>query len=444
MPDPLTAHSAGWVQHAIWWQVYPLGFVDAPKVRDVDAPVQHTLRRMVGWLDHAVELGVNGLALQPVFESSSHGYDTSDYFRIDPRLGDESDFAELVHACRDRGIRVMLDGVFNHVGVDHPRFREVVERGPDAASADWFRVRFPKGWKPGDVPEYDTFEGATQLVALNHDNPQVADLVVDAMCHWLERGIDAWRLDAAYAVEPTFWNTVLPKVRARFPDVYVVGEVIHGDYPRIVTESGMDSVTQYELWKAAHSSLASRNFWELDHALGRHNTFLDTFVPLTFLGNHDTTRIASQLGDDRLLPLALAMLFTIGGTPMVYYGDELGWKAVKEERLGGDDAIRPPFPGTPADLDPGGRQVFESHQELIGFRRRNPWLHHARTEVTQLSNTEIVYDASDGEHRITVALNCGDGPSELQLTGLTEILAGGGEIRDGTVYLDEFGWVVLG
>lgn len=440
----MTVNSAAWVEHAIWWQVYPLGFVDAPKVRDANATVAHTLPQLTAWLDHAVTLGVNGLALQPIFESQSHGYDTTDYFRIDPRLGDDADFDALVAACRERGIRVMLDGVFNHVGSDHPRFQEVREQGPEAPSRDWFRVDFADDWQPGDSPSYETFEGATQLVQLNHDSPEVADFVVEVMCHWLERGIDAWRLDAAYTVPASFWSTVFPRVRERFPEVYFVGEVIHGDYAGIVTESRMDAVTQYEFWKASWSSLENRNFWELDHCLGRHNEFLKTFVPLTFVGNHDTTRIASQLSEPRLLPLALTVLFTVGGTPAIYYGDELGWQATKEERLGGDDAIRPAFPGSTADVSDAEWAVFEIYKTLIGFRRRNAWLHQASTEVTHLTDTQIVYRASRDGRSITVALNCGSDPCAVPLERVGDVVLGHGEIHDGTAQLGGFGWLICG
>ncbi|MFC7573189.1 alpha-amylase family glycosyl hydrolase [Klenkia terrae] len=267
-----------WVQDAIWWQVHPLGFVGAE--REAVETVTHRLPRISGWLDHLVSLGCNGLALGPVFASSTHGYDTVDHLRIDPRLGDEQDFDELVAAAHDKGVRVLLDGVFNHVGRDHPAFA-------DPARRHWFR------WD-GDQPA--VFEGHGALVELDHTQPDVVQLVVEVMCHWLERGVDGWRLDAAYAVPPEFWAHVLPAVRERFPDVYVVGEVIHGDYAGVVAASGMDAVTQYELWQGIWHGLAEGNLFETAHALQRHDGFLDAFVPWTFVGNHDVTRIVDQVG----------------------------------------------------------------------------------------------------------------------------------------------------
>jgi len=385
---------ADWVRHAIWWQVYPLGFTGAYPARDQQP---HRLRRLVAWLDYAVELGASGLALGPIFASETHGYDTVDHFRIDPRLGDDGDFDALVAAAHDRGLRVLLDGVFNHVGRGHP-----ASRSPE--TAHWFV-------KQGG--DFATFEGHGGLVALNHREPAVADLVTDVLNHWLGRGADGWRMDAAYAVPPQFWATVLPRVRERHPAAYFVGEVIHGDYADFVTRSTLDSVTQYELWKAIWSSLNEGNFYELDHALSRHNEFLDGFVPLTFVGNHAVTRLASRLTDERHVALAVAVLMTVGGTPSVYAGDEQGFTGVKEDREHGDDAVRPPFPAEPADLAPYGQPVREMHQELIGLRRRHPWLHRARTSPVRLANEQYAYEVTDGTNRIVVCLNVAEEPAEV-------------------------------
>jgi cyclomaltodextrinase len=439
-----------WVRHAIWWQVFPLGFVDAePELASIDGAVRHRLDRIVEWLDYAVELGASGLALGPVFASETHGYDTVDHFRVDPRLGDADDLARLFAAAHDRGLRVMLDGVFNHVGRAFPAFARVLEQGPAAPEAGWFRLSRPHGTTPGAEPEYDTFEGHHRLVALDHTNPAVADHVADVMCFWLDAGADGWRLDAAYVVPAEFWAAVLPRVRARHPDAYIVGEVIHGDYREIVERSGVDAVTQYELWKAIWSSLADRNLHELAWALGRHNELLASFVPLTFVGNHDVTRIASALPDDRHLPHALAILLTVGGTPSIYYGDEQAFRGVKEHREGGDDAIRPAFPaGGPGGLAEWGRPTYRLHQDLIGLRRRHSWLHRATTTALDLQNRRAVLESTDGEHRILLALNLDDDEADLQAPGATGVLAGDcrlhGTDAGARVVVPPHGWAVLG
>jgi cyclomaltodextrinase len=439
--DEGVAMEPSWVRHAIWWQVYPLGFTGAWPARD-DGAEPHRLRRLEAWLDYAVELGASGLALGPVFTSETHGYDTLDHFRIDPRLGDEADFDALVSAAHDRGLRVLLDGVFNHVGRGHPAFQAVLANGPEAPTASWFRLRWPG-------PQYDLFEGHDSLVALNHDEPAVADMAVEVMNHWLGRGADGWRLDAAYAVPNAFWAGVLARVRRVHPEAYFVGEVIHGDYAEFTASSTVDSVTQYELWKAIWSSLNEGNFYELDHALGRHNDFLDTFVPLTFLGNHDVTRLASKLDDQRHVGLALAVLMTVGGTPTVYEGDEQGFTGVKEDRESGDDAVRPPFPDKPGDLAPYGWPTYHLHQELIGLRRRHDWLHVARTRPVHLSNEAYVYETTDGTYRLLVCLNVGDASvtapipyGKTLLQGKAELTGIGG--ADATIRLDPHGFAVIG
>ncbi|GAA1646175.1 alpha-amylase family glycosyl hydrolase [Georgenia ruanii] len=435
----------GWHEHAIFWQVYPLGFLGAEPVLAEDQAVTHRLPRLVDWLDYAVDLGVSGLLLGPVFTSYSHGYDTIDHFAIDPRLGDLDDFDALVAAAHARGLKVVLDGVFNHVGSRHPLVRAALGR-PGAPEGGLFHVT----WPAQGEPTYATFEGHGGLVALDHDAAAVAELVGEVMRYWLGRGADGWRLDAAYAVPPAFWAQVLPGVREEFPEAYVVGEVIHGEYAAIVAESGMDAVTQYELWKAIWSSLNDRNLWELDHALGRHNAMLDTFAPLTFVGNHDVTRLATRLTDDRHLPHALVVLLTVGGTPSLYYGDEQGLTGLKEERLGGDDAIRQPFPAAPADLPDEGWPVYRLHQELIALRRRHPWLHRARTRTLTLTNEVLAYEVTaprgPAAGRLLVVLNLADGDAEVayEATPAPAVLAGHAAAGDGLVRVPAHAWAVLG
>ncbi|MGB3372876.1 MAG: alpha-amylase family glycosyl hydrolase, partial [Rhodococcus sp. (in: high G+C Gram-positive bacteria)] len=329
--------SPSWVEHAIWWHVYPLGFAGAP-VRDWDGESmadEHRLLKVVEWLDYAIELGASGIALGPIFASEGHGYETIDHLRIDSRLGTEADFDALIDAAHGRGLKVMLDGVFNHVGQGFPKFQQELREG----AGSWFQIDRSSG-----RPKHRTFEGHDELVTLDHDSAEVQDYVADVMDHWLSRGADGWRLDAAYAVPPKFWSAVIPRVREKHPNAYFLGEVIHGDYAAIVTSSSLDSVTQYELWKATWSGIVEENFFELSHALGRHNDWMDTFVPATFIGNHDVNRIASTITDERHLAHAQVVLFTTGGTPMIYYGDEQGFRGVKEERVGGDDDVRPEFP----------------------------------------------------------------------------------------------------
>jgi cyclomaltodextrinase len=435
-----------WVEHAVWWQAFPLGFLAAPaEALAADEAPAHRLAALEPWLDYLIDLGASGLLLGPIFESSSHGYDTVDHFRVDRRLGDEADAATLIDQAHARGIRVLLDGVFNHVGRAFPLFAHALREGPGSEAAGWFHLFAPS---PGAVePDYEHFEGHRALPTLNHASPAVVDYVVEVMCHWLERGADGWRLDAAYAVPASFWAAVLPRVRERYPQAYLVGEVIHGDYAGYVTESGLDAVTQYELWKAIWSSLNDVNLHELAWAMSRHDEFLETFVPLTFVGNHDVTRLASKLVDERHLAHALVVLLTVGGTPSIYAGDEQAFRGVKEDRPGGDDAVRPAFPGSPEELAPSGRAVFDLHRSLIGLRRRHPWLHRAQTRVDHVANGQLVYTSHADGGSLCVALNLVDEVATVPAPGAAAVLVGSAHLDHGPagtrLVLPPHGWAVL-
>lgn len=431
-----TNGSEHWSLSAMWWHVYPLGFVGAP-IRDRQGSgVEHRLPRLEAWLDHVLELGLNGIALGPIFASSTHGYDTTDHFAIDPRLGDDADFDRLLDAAGARGIRVLLDGVFNHVGREHPAFA-AAQADPQAPEAALFRL--------GDGGEVEVFEGHGALVELDHGSAAVQDLVVDVMCHWLERGIDGWRLDAAYAVPADFWANVLPRVRERHPDAWFLGEVIHGDYAAFVEASTIDALTQYELWQGIWHGIVDRNLFELEHAIERGNELLAGFVPYTFLGNHDVTRIASAVGAD-LVPHALAVLCTVAGSPAIFAGDEYGWQAVKEEREGGDDAVRPEFPAEPPahdSLDASERHLLDLHRELLALRRRHPWLTRAHTDAVHVANRAVVLRTATGEAGLVTALNLDDEPVTVPAADASSVLAGECELHEGQLTLPPRGWAVL-
>ena len=321
------------------------------------------LPALTGWLDHIADLRCGAVLLTPVHASTSHGYDTIDPFRVDERLGSEEEIDRFVAACHDRGLRVLFDGVFNHVGRDFPRTE----------------------WLSGRV-----WEGHDELPTLDHDRPEVLEWALAVGRHWLDRGGDGWRFDVAYAIPRDFLAELTAGLKLSHPDAFLFGEIIAGDFAGLVQTTSLDSTTQYELFKAIWSSLNDVNMWELAWALQRHAELVAAFPPVTFVGNHDVTRIASQLRDPRHLELALAILFTVPGIPCVYYGDELGWTGVKTVGAGGDDAIRAPLP---ADV-PAAPQV-EQHRRWIGFRRSHPELTSAPIEVLEKTNAAITYRVAE-------------------------------------------------
>ena len=386
-----------WPASVIWWHVYPLGFVDAER-RSV-AEVNHRLPKLVNWLDYLVELGANGLLLAPIFDSGTHGYDTLDHFRIDPRLGDDDDFQTLLDEARRRGIRVCLDGVFNHLSRSHELIQRAIAAGPDTADGGWVKWHEGYAW---------AFEGHERLVELNLSNQHVQDYVVEVMNHWLSRGIDGWRLDAAYAPGAAAWRPILERVKREHPEAWILAELIHGDYSGFVTESGVDSVTQYELWHAIWDSLADRNFFSLQWTLGRHRTFCETYRPQTFISNHDVTRIASKLSDPRDVEIAATLLMLLPGIPSIYAGDEQGFTGVKEDHAYGDDAVRPPFPDTPEGLFPYGAELHAHYRAMISLRRQHPWLVDAELATSQLTNTWITITLTGPDAELTLDLNIDD------------------------------------
>lgn len=338
---------------------------------------------------------------------------------------------------------LLLDGVFNHVGRDFPQFRDVLENRGESPYRDWFHLDLAATGEP-DGFGYRDFEGHRELVALNHENPAVRQYTIDVMRYWLDRGANGWRLDAAYQVPTSFWQAVIGEVRQTHPQAWFVGEVIHGDYTGFAEAADLDSVTQYELWKALWSSLNDANLWELAWALERHNEFGEHFVPQTFAGNHDVTRLASRLEDPRHLGHALTVLFTTAGIPSVYAGDEQAFQGVKYERADGDAEIRPAFPDSPDQLAEFGRPVYRLHQDLIGLRRRHPWLIRSRFRQVHLTNEAFAYEAvhPDGGPGLVVLLNLSDESYGFTLDRPVKRLLGSSPDGPET-QVEAHGWAIL-
>lgn len=404
-----------WASDAVFYHVYPLGACGAPPRNDFSSPPEPRLGRLFGELDRWQQLGVTALYLGPVFESSAHGYDTADYFRVDRRLGDSRLLRELVEALHARGIRVILDGVFNHVGRDFWAFRELREQREAAPHRHWFRnVRFGARSPWGDPFSYEGWNGCLDLVKLELNEGSVREHLLSAVGRWIEEfGIDGLRLDVADALEPGFMRELSTLARSKHADFWLMGEVVGGDYRRVANSSMLDSVTNYESYKGLWSSLNDGNYFEIAYALNRQfgQGGLYREIPLyNFVDNHDVDRAASALRDARhLYPLYL-LLFTMPGVPSVYYGSEVGLGGCKKD---GDAALRP-------CLDAGLRAG--PHPELARAIARLARLRHASRALRRGTYQELLVQpqcfafvrACDDE-RMVVALNASQEPRVVQL-----------------------------
>jgi glycosidase len=292
---------AHWSEQAVFYHIYPLGLCAAPRVNDFTSLPQPRLERLLPWLDQAQGLGANALYLGPLMESSAHGYDTADFFQVDRRLGDNQTLAWLAGEVRARGLKLVLDGVFHHVGRHFWAFRDVLALGRDSRFVDWFRLDFAGQSPYGDAFAYQTWNGCADLVKLNLDNPEVKSHLFEAVATWLrDYDIDGLRLDAADKLDLKFLAELAAFCRRLKPDFWLMGEVLHGDYRRWIDQGGLDAVTNYECYKGLFSSHREGNYHEIAHSLRRQFATHGLYQGLTlynFVDNHDVDRLASRLTD---------------------------------------------------------------------------------------------------------------------------------------------------
>ena len=318
-----------WSSDAIFYHIYPLGLTGAPERNDFSQPPVARLEQLYDWMPHLKAMGVNALYLGPLFESTAHGYDTADYYHVDRRLGSDETLAKLSEALHTSGMRLVLDAVFNHVGRDFWAFRDVQSRGLDSPYRDWFHnLRFDGRSPYGDPFTYEPWAGHYDLVKLNLGNPAVREHLFNAVASWMDNfAIDGLRLDAADVIDPDFLKALAAFCKRRRPDFWLMGEIVQGDYRRLVNPQMLDSATNYECYKGLYSSLEAANYFEIAYALNRQfgEGGLYRNIPLyNFADNHDVNRVASNLKKAAHLYPLYCLLFTMPGVPSIYYGSEWG------------------------------------------------------------------------------------------------------------------------
>jgi cyclomaltodextrinase len=367
-----------WSESAIFYHIYPLGLCGAPQRNDFSSPPVDRLSVLHSWLSHIKGLGANTIYLGPLFESSSHGYDTADYCRVDRRLGTNETLSSVCAAAHGAGIRIILDGVFNHVGREFWAFKDVLANGERSRFVSWFHsLTFGKKSPYGDPFSYEGWNGHSSLVKLNLANPEVREHIFSAVASWVrEFGIDGLRLDAADVMDLDFLRALAAHSRRLRQDFWLLGEVVHGDYRKWANPQTLDSVTNYESYKGLYSSHVDRNYFEIAWSLDRQfgSTGLYRELPLyAFADNHDVNRVASMLKDPRHLYTLYCLLFTMPGVPSIYYGSEWGITGKKD---GSDWPLRPQLDlaamgsGAPhAELAQAIRSFAEIRQSCEPLRR---------------------------------------------------------------------------
>ena len=392
-----------WFNKSVIYQIYPFGFCGAPLQND--GQLQHCILKVIGFIPHLVKLGIDAVYFCPVFESSAHGYDTADYSKIDVRLGTNEDFKLVCDKLHENGIKVILDGVFNHVGRDFFAFRDVQQHKWDSAYKDWFHISFDGNSGYNDGFWYEGWEGHFELVKLNLDNPAVKQYLLQQVAMWMDYfGIDGLRLDVAYMVNRQFMRELHDVCLSKNPEFFLAGEMIHGNYADIVNGEMLHSATNYECFKGIHSSFNSMNMFEIGHSLrnrfGREDWCMYRGMHLiSFVDNHDVTRIYSNLNNKNHIIPAYGILMAMPGIPCIYYGSEWGIEGRKEE---GDNALRPCVD------TPQWNEITDFISKAAKAHKESKALCYGDFDILHMTNRQLIFQRCFEDERIIVMINADD------------------------------------
>ncbi len=390
-----------WSYENVFYQIYPLGFCGAPF--ENDGVLEHRILKVSDWIPHIKALGADAVYFSPLFESDTHGYNTRDYRKVDARLGTNEDFALVCRQLHENGIRVVLDGVFNHVGRGFGPFLDVLRNRESSPYVNWFhRIAFDGNSAYNDGLWYEGWEGNYDLVKLNLYNEDVVNYLLESVRQWVEQfDIDGLRLDVAYCLEENFLRRLRKFTEGLKKDFFLVGEMLHGDYNRLMNEQMLHSATNYECYKGLHSSFNSMNLFEIVHSLmrqfGPENwTLYKGKHLLSFVDNHDVSRVASILTNKKHLPLIYALAFGMPGIPCVYYGSEWGAEADKSQ---GDPALRPCFD------KPEWNELTDWISALSKAKKGSEALNYGAFRSVVLTNKQCIFERRSEHERVLVAVN---------------------------------------
>lgn len=404
-----------WYDEAVFYHIYPLGLTGAPK-QNAYGEVVHRLNSVLPWIQHIKNIGCNAIYIGPLFESVGHGYETTDYKKLDSRLGTNEDLANFVAECHKQGIRVILDGVFNHTGRDFFAFKNIRENRENSEYKDWYcNVSFWGNNSFGDGFSYENWGGHDLLVKLNQHNNQVRDYICDVIRFWVkEFDIDGIRLDAADVMDFGYMSAIRNVANEIKNDFWLMGEVIHGDYSRWANDGTLHSVTNYMLHKALYSGHNDRNYFEIAHTIKYVSNMTGGRLKLyTFVDNHDVERIYTKLNNKaHYIPVHI-MLYTLPGIPSIYYGSEFGIEGKKERYS--DDSLRPQL-----NIDDYKDAIMTNEctrliSALGKIRQNTPALCYGDYKELFLRNTCFAYERAYEGKSVIITVNNGESTAEMRL-----------------------------
>lgn len=407
------------IKNAVFYHIYPLGFCGVINNKKNILSASGFDKFDDKWINHLKNMGINSVYFGPIFQSSYHGYDTIDYLKIDDRLGTNDDFKNIVSKLHANNIRVIIDGVFNHVGRDFWAFVDVKNNKANSQYSSWFNIDFNGNSNYNDGFYYEGWEGHYDLVKLNLYNKNVRDYLLHVVEEWVhEFDIDGIRLDVAYLLNKDFIKELRLTTNKFNNDFWLMGEMIHGDYNSIVSPEMLHSATNYELYKGLYSSHNDKNYFEIAYSLNRQFGEYGIYRNLTlynFVDNHDVNRIATIINDKRYLNNIYTLLFTIPGVPSIYYGSEWG---IEGDKSITDLNLRPELSIDNFDNDDKSKKLEDFITKLISIRKNNKELTLGIYKEFIVKNKQFVFGRYLNDNWIIILLNLDDKEEYIELNSI--------------------------
>ena len=407
-----------WYEEAVFYHMYPLGMVGAAK-RNEQERTEHRFDELGEWLPHLQDIGCTAIYIGPLFESTTHGYDTRDYRVVDRRLGDNEDFKQFVTKAHALGMKVIVDGVFNHTGREFFAFRDIQQNREKSRYCKWYKgINF--GWNNpyNDGFGYEAWRNCFELVNLNLYEREVKDYLFDVIRFWIaEFDIDGIRLDCADCLDFDFMKEMRWMTAQLKEDFWLMGEVIHGDYARWANDEVLHSVTNYELHKGLYSGHNDHNYFEIAHTIRREfdaNGGIYRGRKLySFVDNHDVDRIMTKLNQKAHVIPVYTLLYTLPGIPSIYYGSEFGIDGRKEG--GNDDPLRPAL-RVQECLKNNQHPTLLAHIRKLGeLRKGNEVLADGEYRELLLTNRQYAFARIKENKAVIVAVNNDENPADISV-----------------------------